>query len=80
MYEALNFRFTVVWMSINDISSKDIEQIVEQTENTQCVCNVHFRAVGRMREREGRGGWAEPVSQSTNLQIFVQSEGTLCTI
>ena len=28
----------------------------------------------------GRGGCAEPVSQSTNLQIFVQSECTLCTI
>ena len=30
--------------------------------------------------REGGGGWAAPVSQSTNLQIFVQSECTLCTI
>ena len=31
-------------------------QIFVQTENTQCVCNVHFRAVGMMREREGRVG------------------------
>ena len=56
-------------------------QIFVQTENTQCVCNVLFRAVGRYDGWErGRGGWIEPVSQSTNLQIFVQSECTLCTI
>ena len=48
--------------------------------NVYAMCTLG-RWEGMMREREGRwGGWAEPVSQSTNLQIFVQSECTLCTI
>ena len=42
-------------------------QIFVQTENTQCVCNVHFRAVGRYDEREGGAGG---LNQFHKVQTF----------
>ena len=49
MYQALNYRFTVVWMSLNDISSKDRNNLTDKI-------SLISRMVGRYDKRGGDMG------------------------